>query len=210
MSCTSFPFLAAAFFYCVNDFLVSFFELGYFNFGVLCVLLVFNIPNRLMFFVYPPGMGVLPGRVDQESSHNISMVTTHVDHVVGLSVLHISQVSSLGQNVVNFVFLFLWRNEGRLFMRRLPEHRVERGVVVSHQPAFQPVTSLVTFVESVPANTFTFRSFTRSQLSIEVSSNDRNVFFIIQHVFLNCFVHLLDVVTACFECGKYTLINMMC
>ena len=49
-------------------------------------------------------MGVLPGRVDQESSHDTSVVATHVDHVVGLSVLHISQVSSLGQNVVNLFF----------------------------------------------------------------------------------------------------------
>ena len=34
------------------------------------------------------------------------MVTAHVDHVVGLSVLHISQVSSLGQNVVKLFFPF--------------------------------------------------------------------------------------------------------
>ena len=112
VSCTSFSFLAAAFFYCVNDFLVSFFELGHFNIGVLFFLHMFNIPNRLMFFVFPPNMGVLPGRVDQESSHDTSMVTTHVDHVVGSSVLHISQVSSLGQNVVNLFFFPFWRDEG--------------------------------------------------------------------------------------------------
>ena len=34
-------------------------------------------------------------------------------------------------------------------MRRLPEHRVERGVIIQHQPAFQPISSLVTFVERV-------------------------------------------------------------
>ena len=74
----------------------------------ILILLVFNVPSRLLFFVFPPGMGVLPGRVDQESSHDTSVVATHVDHVVGLSVLHISQVSSLGQNVVN-LFFFLGR-----------------------------------------------------------------------------------------------------
>ena len=93
-------------------------------------MLVFNVPSRLVFFVFPPGMGVLPRRVDQESSHDTSVVATHVDHVVGLSVLHISQESSLGQNEVNLFFFSFWRNEGRLFMRRLPEHRVERGVII--------------------------------------------------------------------------------
>ena len=55
---------------------------------------MFNIYIRLMFFVSSPDMSVLLGRVDQESSHNTSVVTSHVDHVVGLSVLHISQVQS--------------------------------------------------------------------------------------------------------------------
>ena len=58
------------------------------------------------------------------------MVASHVDHVVGLSVLHIPQVSSLGQDVINLLFFPFWRDEGRLFLRRFPEHRVERGVVV--------------------------------------------------------------------------------
>ena len=48
------------------------------------------------------------GVFDQESSHDTSMVTSHVDHLVGLSVLHIPQESALfGQNVVNlFSFPF--------------------------------------------------------------------------------------------------------
>ena len=75
-------------------------------------------------------MGVLFGRFDQESSHDTSMVTSHVDHVIGLSILHIPQVSSLGQDVINLFFFPFWRDEGRLFMRRLSEHRVERGVIV--------------------------------------------------------------------------------
>ena len=57
------------------------------------------------------------------------MVTSHVDHVVSLSVLHIPQVSSLGQDVVNLLFFSFWRHERRLFLWRFPEHRVERGVV---------------------------------------------------------------------------------
>ena len=62
--------------------------------------------------------------------------------------------------------------KGRLFLKCLSEHRVEVGVILKHQPAFQPVTSFVSLVHSVSADTFTFRSFSRSQLSIEVSSND--------------------------------------
>ena len=126
------------------------------------------------------------------------MVASQVDHVVSLSVFHIPQVSSLGQ--VNLLLFSFWRDEGRLFLWRFPEHRVERGVVVvKHQPAFQPVTSLVAFVKGVLANTFTFRSFSRSQLSIEVSSNDRNALFVVRHVSLNSFVHLLDVVIRIFR-----------
>ena len=68
-------------------------------------------------FLFSPGMGVLPRRVDQESSHDTSMVTSHVDHVVGLSVLHSPQVSSLGQDVIKLFFFSFWRDEGRLFMR---------------------------------------------------------------------------------------------
>ena len=127
VSCISFPFLAALFYY-VHDFLVSFFELGHFDIDVFFFLFVFNVPSRLVFFVFLPGMGVLPERVDQESSHDTSVVASHVDHVVGLSVLHVSQVSSLGQYVVD-LFFCIWRHEGRLFLRSLPEHRVEGGVI---------------------------------------------------------------------------------
>ena len=98
-------FFGGGFVYCVNDFLISFLELGHFNIGVFCLFRVFNTHYRLMFFVFSPGMGVLLGRVDQESSHDTSMVTSHVDHVVRLSVLHIPQVSSLGQSVGNLFFL---------------------------------------------------------------------------------------------------------
>ena len=49
--------------------------------------------------------------------------------MVGLGVFDVSQISSLGQNVVNVFFFTSWRNERRLFLRRFSEHRVERGVV---------------------------------------------------------------------------------
>ena len=39
--------------------------------------------------------------------NNTSMFTSHVDHVVGLSVFHIPQISSLGQDVINLLFFFL-------------------------------------------------------------------------------------------------------
>ena len=92
-------------------------------------LFVLIVPNRLMIFLFLLGMGVLPEHVDQESSHDTSVVASHVDHVVGLSVLNVSQVSSLVQNVVNLFFFPFWRDEGRLFLRSLPEHRVESGVL---------------------------------------------------------------------------------
>ena len=66
-------------------------------------------------FLFLLGIGVLPEHPDQESSHDTSVVASHVDHVVGLSVRSVSQVSSLGQNVVNLFFFPFWRNEGRLF-----------------------------------------------------------------------------------------------
>ena len=53
--------------------------------------------------------------------------------------------------------------------------------------------------KSVLANTFTFRSHSRSQLCIEVSSNDRNALFVVRHMFLDSFVHLLDVVVRIFR-----------
>ena len=72
-----------------------------------------NIRDRLILFVFSPGIDFLLGCVDHESSHDTSMVTSHVDHVVCLSVLHIPQVSSLGQDVVN-LFFFPFRERRRM------------------------------------------------------------------------------------------------
>ena len=59
---------------------------------------------------------------------------------------------------------------------------------------FHPVTSFVSLVEFVPAHTFTFRSLTKSQLSIEGSSNYGYVSFAVFSVFLDRSEHFLDVV----------------
>ena len=131
VSCASFFFfLAAAFFYRDNNFLISFFEFGLFTVVFLGFILVFSIHSRCVLCGPSPGIVFSLRYVDQESSHNTSMVTSHVDHVVGLSVFHIPQVSSLGQNAINLLFFSFRRDEGRLFLRCFSEHRVERRVIV--------------------------------------------------------------------------------
>ena len=67
---------------------------------------------------------------DRESSHDTSVVTSHVDHVVGLGVFIVSQVSSLGQYVINLFFFSFRRSEGRLFLKCLSVNHVEAGVVL--------------------------------------------------------------------------------
>ena len=111
-------FFGGGFFYCDDNILISFLVLGVFNIDVFVFFCVFNIHNRLMFFVLSPDMRVLFWRADQEGIHDTSMATSHVDHVVRLSVLHIPQVSSLGQDVINLLFFSFWRDEGRLFLWR--------------------------------------------------------------------------------------------
>ena len=63
---------------------------------------------------------------------------------------------------------------------------------------FHPVTSLVSSVECVFANTCTFSSVSWPQLNIEVSSNNRYVFLQIV-VFLDCSVHFFNVVVRVFR-----------
>ena len=99
VSCVSFPFVAAAF-YCVNDFLASFFELGHFNTDVFLLGRVHHTQSCLVFlFIFD--VDVLPKHGDHESSHDTSVVNSQMDHVVGLGIFSVSQISSLGQNVVN-------------------------------------------------------------------------------------------------------------
>ena len=57
-----------------------------------------------------------------------------------------------------------------------------------------PVTSFVSLVECVSAHTFTFVSLSKSQFSIEVSTNYGYVSFAIFSVLLDRAVHFLDVV----------------
>ena len=111
-------FSGGGFFYCDDNILISFLELGVFNIDAFVFFCVFNIDSRPSFFVFSPVTRVLFWRADQEGSHNTSMVTSHVDHVVRFSVFHVAQVSSLGQDVVNLLLFPFWRDEGRLFLWR--------------------------------------------------------------------------------------------
>ena len=88
-------------------------------------LVAFIILNRVLFSPCSLDMDVLPRHGDLESSHDTSVATSHWDHVFGLGILSMSQISSLGQNVVNLFFFSFWRNEGRLFLRGFPANRVE-------------------------------------------------------------------------------------
>ena len=78
-------------------------------------------------------------RNNHECCHNTSVVTAHVDHVVGFSILVVFQVSSLGQDVVNLLLVTIRGSVGRLFHKCLSVHRVERCVVLRHQPMVRPV-----------------------------------------------------------------------
>ena len=64
-------------------------------FVFLC-LVAFIILNRVL-FSFILDMDVLPKHGDHERSHDTSVVTSHVDHVVGLGILSVSQISTLGQ-----------------------------------------------------------------------------------------------------------------
>ena len=86
-------------FFCFNDFLVSFFEFGHFNTDVFSAWSRSSYSIVSCFFVFLKCHG------DHESSHDTSVVTSHVDHVVGLGIFSVSQISSLGQKIVNLFFL---------------------------------------------------------------------------------------------------------
>ena len=72
---------------------------------------------------------------------------------------------------------------------------------------FHPVTSLVSSVECVFANSCTFSSASRSQLSIEVSSNNRYAIFVVCRLLLDCSVHFSTWWSAYPEWVKKTLIS---
>ena len=67
---------------------------------------------------------------------------------------------------------------------------------------FHPVTSFLTLVECVLAHANTFIAVSRSQLSIEVSSNKRYVSFAVFCVLLDHLVHVFDVVIRISRVGE--------
>ena len=67
---------------------------------------------------------------------------------------------------------------------------------------FHPVTSLVSLVEYVPAHTNTFITVSKSQFSIEASSNFGYVSFVICCVLDDRLVHFLDVMIRISEVGE--------
>ena len=81
-----------------------FFELRLHGFNVSFCLFTFIMFNRVVLSCILD-VNVLLRHGDRESSHDTSVVVSHMDHVVGLDVLNVSQISSLGQNVVNLFFL---------------------------------------------------------------------------------------------------------
>ena len=85
-------FLRRRFFktYFFDDLLVSFSSSMFFCLDAILMLYFF------VFSIYSLVMAVFSRRGDRESCHDTSVVTSHVDHVVGLGVFIVSQVSSLG------------------------------------------------------------------------------------------------------------------
>ena len=67
---------------------------------------------------------------------------------------------------------------------------------------FHPITSFVTLVECVPAHTNTLISVSRSQFSIEVSSNYRYVSLAVFCVLLDHLEHISDVVVRISRVGE--------
>ena len=67
---------------------------------------------------------------------------------------------------------------------------------------FHPITSFVSLVECVPANTSTFVSMSKSLFRIEASTNCGYVSFAIFSVLLDRSVHFLDVVVRISRVGE--------
>ena len=127
--------------------------------------------------------------IEPECCHHTSVVTAHLDHVVGFSIFTVFQVSSLDQNVVFGPFR---RSASRLLSRRFSVHRVECCEVLSHQPLLQPISSFVTLFECMRANTGTLHSVSWAQFGVEVSSHNVYAFLTGIRVLLDCSAHFLD------------------
>ena len=62
---------------------------------------------------------------DHECCHDTSVVTAHVDHVVGFGIFVVFMVSSLDYDVVDLFLISFWGSVGRLFPKIFSVHRVE-------------------------------------------------------------------------------------
>ena len=83
---------------------------------------------------------------DRKCCNNTSVVTAHVDHVVGLGIFVEFQVFSFDNDVLDLLLNSFWISVGRLFPMILSVQRCE---TLYYQPMFHPITSLVSSVECV-------------------------------------------------------------
>ena len=127
--------------------------------------------------------------VDYECCHDTSVVAANADHVIGFSIFTVFQVSPLDQDVLNLFLGLFGRSVGRLFSKRLSVHRVECCEILHHQPMIQPISSFVSFIECVRANTCTLNAVSWTQFSVEASSNDLYALVVGIRVLLKCSVH---------------------
>ena len=95
-----------------------------FTASIIFCLVTFLILNHVVFSPCILVMDVLSKHGDRESSHDTSVVTSHVDHVVGLGIFSVFSVSSLGYDVANLLLITFWRSVCRLFPKYRSVHRV--------------------------------------------------------------------------------------
>ena len=88
------------------------------------------------------------------------VTTFHVDHVVGFGVFVVSQVSSLGQYVVDLLLVTFWRYEGRLFLMCFFLYNVLGAVYFCNISKCFIQSPLLLPSLSVSANTYAFGSVT--------------------------------------------------
>ena len=154
-ACASFFLVAAFLSFFFDDILVSFFELNLLNFDAFFCLVASLMLYHVVFSLSIRIMVVLSRHGDRESCHVTSVVTAHVDHVIGFGIFVVFQVSSLYQDAVDLLLSCFRRSESCLFSKRLSKYRVEYCEIMYHQSMLQPVSSFVSSIECVRANTGT-------------------------------------------------------
>ena len=101
-------FFGGGFFYCDDNFLISFFSSSDFSPFISLASSSRSADIDVSRFLFPLlSLFLLSGMSIKKVAHNTPMVTSHVDHVIGLSVFHIPQVSSFWSICSQFAFLFL-------------------------------------------------------------------------------------------------------